>query len=213
MKSLKLIAIFLSVLCFVGSSSGQTDTTQGLDMEGKLALSFQLGGYLQISSFDGSLLSIKKMINNESAWRMGIGLSGSHTEGEEIRYSDYSVQENDDSRLSVYLTLSKQNYFNNNEKFRGYYGIGGRTDYQHAWGTDVEGYSRETIKFGPSGYLGVEWLVNRQISLTCEYGAYLYFSYSQYKIYVVSLSREVVTRNRMIGFSNDGVKVGVSVYF
>ncbi len=206
-----LITIF--VLCFAFTSFGQTDSTERLDLEGKSALSFQVGSYLSLSSFDGSLLSIKKMIDNEHAWRAGIGLNGNHLEGEDYHSSDYSIYQDDYSELGLYLSFSKLSYLNGEHSLRGYYGLGGRIEYKHFWRSSESAYSNESIKFGPVAYFGVEWFVNKQISLSGEYGGYLYFSYSVNKTYVVSQEREIVTRDRKFGFSNDGAKIGLSVYF
>ncbi|TAK67418.1 MAG: hypothetical protein EPO24_00490 [Bacteroidetes bacterium] len=210
-----MFIIFVTMTIFSFSLYGQEDTVNTINLDGKYAIMFQVTSSFSLRSFEGQLFSAKKMIDNEQAWRLGVSLSGYHREGDNIG-SDYTVYDASASQISLSLSFSKQNYMNSEDFIRLYTGLGLRVRYDHSWGeSNFTSYSNanESISMGPIIYIGIEWFFTKRMSLSGEYGGYLYYRYNYYSMYSNSLSKDVTSSDQTIGFSQDDVKLGISVYF
>jgi len=208
MKTVKLLV----TLCIISLSSfpllyGQTDSTKTINLKGRKAITFLVSSNFTVSSFEGSLFSFRKMIENDEAWRLGVSLSGYHTNIDNIS-SNNNSSNNYSSILTLKISGSRQLYINPDDVIRGYYGYGLRIGYQHSW--DIRTRD-DQITAGPIGYIGVEWFVTHRISFCGEYCAQIYYTYDYYRpAYMPYYS---TSRTNTIGLTQDNVKLGVSVYF
>ena len=196
-----VVGVLLTSVFTFHPTCAQSDSTS-INLEGKIGLTFMVNSYFNLDAYEGDLISIKKMVDNEHAWRLGVSFSGSRNSNE---VSDYS-----NSQYNTMATVSKMWYLLSDENIKPYYGIGLRVYYSHGWNNvPTNSTTSFSLSTGPLAYFGVEWLVSKRISFSAEYGAKIYYTNS-YTRYDYNNSE---SSSHNFGFSEDDVRAGLTVYF
>ena len=181
---------------------------------GSWSLDFQISYDFQLTSFEGSALSIKRHHSSRTAFRLGVGFGLEYTEEDLVQQSTgadttFTSQESDedfDGRLDV--TLEYLNYPNAGSKVSAYWGAGPlvRLIYDN---------KEHALGLGAVAVMGVEWFPARAVSLHAEYGLIAAYMWSQTgwgstpEVRVVDGTRTT----EMWAFGARPVLFGLSVYF
>lgn len=179
------------------------------------ALLFEVGSNFTLRSFEGQLVSFKRMISESKSWRLGISLSGGHTEGEDLVLEDtLFVKKNDDrSVASLTVVVSFQHYRSPAKPLRFYYGYGLTAGFDHQWNKPGRSFDGDRLQFGVVGQLGVEWFFHENFSLSGEYGAVLSYRY-YWRDYLQTDEVTIITvENHSVDFRPSYVRLGLSAFF
>ena len=189
---------------------------QGPDIEDRWALQFRVvnGLDLNLTPFQGALISAKKQFSNQRAFRIGIDLNASvrRSTTERDVGADRDRNQNDQS---VGVTAQWIRYPVHDGRLRAYWGLGPTVRFSRsARSTDIDDETDEmnkndalTLRGGVIGALGAEWFVRSRISLSAEYRARLTYLYGRNE-----QGDEVGTQHQ-VSLGSRGVLVGVSLYF
>ena len=205
MKSLVcIVSMWILLLASNPFVYTQTDSISSLNLKGKTAISFLVSQSFALSSFDGSLISLKRMTDNDEAWRLGVSLSGYHkiisNPENSLSYSGFL------STVNIQISGSRQLYINDDDLVRGYYGYGLLIGYQHRW----DDYERDNgVTVGPIGFIGAEWFLTNRVSISGEYSTQIYETYDWNK----DIYGNLLGQTHTFGITQNGVKLGVSIFF
>ncbi len=214
-KSISLIAILILFSAF--TSSQAQDTTS---LAGKYALQFQVSQNFTLSNFLGSVISGKYHFTNESAVRVGLGLSASMNNQTSGQESQSGVLESNAQSIDLTTQYMITPVISENVRF--YFGAGPKLGLNYSKYDNVtnpSNHSQTSEKASTKGYsvgvlcsAGVEWFFMNRMSLCAEYGLTYVYSYSKInRNYNKSVSTEQKTYN--YSFNGNDVRFGLSVYF
>lgn len=240
-----MVFVCLAALLLAGSSSllaqDTKDSTSAQKSKfGKWALQFAVDDE-QIYSYLGSVISIKKMTSETSAWRFGLSISLDPTvkteESEHRSYPAtadsviYMVDSESNSRYSISARWQTMRHFGSVGKCFGYWAVGPMAGYAHRGS-----FSRNVITGGNASSvtddydefsigavltLGVEWHPVKNFGLLGEYGiqpAYMWFESENVRkdnSPSQAVERTLTRKMSTSGFDVDAttVRLGLSVYF
>ena len=242
---LKIIPItLLAFSSFAIASNPASSSSERHSLtEGSRALQFQIGSNFQLSHFQGNVISYKRHRTDHSAWRVGVSLGGSLSwsdiENEDIRLSDGNtvVQEAEQTGRNLEITIRPQlqRYLPAGRVIRPYFSYGALAGYSYEF-SESKAYSgqqesavlrneRENtqhgVSMGVTANYGVEWFATSSISFLAEYGADLFYRYSN--VESVQDTYNVVGEQEMerkssgtmheLLLSPRSVRFGISAYF
>lgn len=191
---------------------------------GAWALQFGIGPDFQLSSFDGSVLSIKHHTSAGSAWRLGV--SGRFSSVDRDESYDWAGPDTTTFRnegidgVSLSVGATHLWYPHPGRRVSAYYGVGpfvslSRTD----WTTEEGGQTRTEEESGWAAgadlVFGGEWFPARSIGIHAEYGADLSYSKTTQESVPPPSSAAPTRRFESSGwgFRGGGVRFGASWYF
>lgn len=180
----RVISVAAIVLFLSSSSYSQEEQTKNSLIKGKWALQFQIDGLINVRGFQGGLLSVKKHITDESAIRIGFGISTTiSSQNSSTKYFrndstyDSPGYEYHEYRLNlvsqyVYYTspMSKVNFF-----------LGAGPQFNYSWSRHGSGTisKSNSVGAGVSGVVGVEWFASKEISFLAEYSSSGTYTWSE----------------------------------
>lgn len=201
---MKHIIPYLSIFYLISNATlyGQ-DTSKVSSLKDKFALQFQVSG-LYLYSFQGSNLSCKYHIGNASAWRLGVGLSGST----DLRNEINNVVTTNDEHLSININVQYLQYVKSVNDISLYLGTG--PYYSRNFSKSARWQYRDNNwSLGLTGIIGMEWYFNNSMSLSGEYGISANYNVSKY---INSDGTETTDSQSVNVGSGNQVKIGLSVY-
>ena len=228
------VAMTLSLAANCQAEEAPADTLTSLQ-PGMWALSFRITNDFGLMSLDGTSISMRRVLSEHSAVRVGVSLSAGASDSDELRANDdrTETQERDDSNdhLDISLSATYVRYSPSQGRARFYVGAGpivsvGGTERSNSYVVTVPDSVRSTSdtmndddwSVGAEWVTGVEWFATREISLHSEYCQR--FSYTKYSTSSTSLSTTPITpytssdrESTGWSFSPAAVRFGISVYF
>jgi hypothetical protein len=218
----RVLTIALIVCPIIPAASHAQEESDGPDLDGKWALQFQITEDFTLSSFQGSIVSLKYHSSDQSAWRAGLSLDLSST-SEQLTNSDggipVSTLDVDSSTQSARLDLQYLRHARGKRPLRFVFGGGpfagfaNRTVERSRDGVAGPRQEYDEWSAGISALVGAEWFVGAGFSLHAEYG----FEFSHERRDGSAESSELDLRQDIdfesTGFSSRGVLLGVSAYF
>src|SRR5688572_10615768 len=207
----------VSMLGLAGAARAQDDTRPNSLVPGAWALQFQVGENFNLTSFEGSSISIKKQLSAESALRFGLSPFVRTADFEdESGAGDSLTAEQDMDSFSLGLSLHMLRYVRPCSTVNLFWGVGPEVSYRHESRRSEDGIvideDFEVWQAGLVGLVGVEWFATRSLGLHGEYGTSLFYSSVESERRVDDV--EVVEQSQSAwSFGGSGVKVGASLYF
>ncbi len=241
LKIIPLILLSFSSFTIASNPASSSSDRHSLT-EGSRALQFQIGSNFQLSQFQGNVISYKRHRTDHSAWRIGVSLEGSLSrsdmENEDIRLSDGStdVQEAEQTGRNLEITIRPQlqRYLPTGRTIRPYFSYGALAGYSYEY-SESKDYlvqqesavlrnereiTQHGVRVGVTANYGVEWFATSSISFLAEYGADLYYRYSNLEsvqTYNVGGEQELERRRsgnmHALFLSPRSVRFGISAYF
>jgi len=229
--TLLLICAFATI-----TASAQTADKQRANslVDGAWALQFEIDEDLDLKSFEGTTISLKKHTGDGSAWRLALNLSFRFDDDEHSSTTDGepsgTTRDTEGNRQSIGILVNRIKYPNPNAEVNFFYGFGPKLAYSHSeyttisiWTTDTRSSesctSTNSFSVGVVGVIGVEWFATKSISLLGEYGSALMVSKSKttnettwYEDYPTRRSGNE-DKDSGISFGALAVRLGLSVYF
>ena len=215
------ILLFHAPFEIVAQMSDREDPAEFLLDENDWALQFEIDNNFTLTSFQGTLISVKYHMNAQNALRLGINLElakGSQKHNE----LDSGVEDDSKVEASLYAintTLQYVRYPKPKRRILYFYGAGPFLEYRaDSYSFEEENsYDDEeqrTWGLGISAVVGVEWFVTHAISLLGEYGVRAGCNFTKETYEEVGWTKEVdeITTREFI-FEPLSVKFGLSVYF
>jgi len=198
-----------------------------VSVRGKYALQFQIASDFQLASFNGATISGKYTLPDENAVRVGFdinGLNNIYNENTNNAPQSNSAGTKDTRKsYSFNITLLAQYLFYNKvvNDVAFYYGGGplAGLSYSKINETPLNYYNSNSSEditnkwtVGISLVCGVDWFLNKTISLSAEYGLSVSYYKAVENIIVASTS---TSQNANYGyqFGANSVKLGLSIYF
>jgi hypothetical protein len=218
-----------------GYSQVNSDTSK-VNVFQDFSLQFQVR-LLELTSFQGGLISFKYHFNNHVAFRSGVGLSYDNSDSEEERevfFEDSTIFNAKSKNENVTISIPAQllYYINPDNDVKVFLGLGPyitymvsnakNTDYRYSnnyYGSVLIELATKYYSIGLSSAYGVEWFFTDNMSLTGEYG----FTFSYYyretrldrlRIYPESDNYIENSFRKSEGwrFNSTGVLFGLSIY-
>jgi len=239
MNKLQYFGSLILVTFFGIQSLFSQDSTKNSLKKGSWSLQFQISNNFTLDEFQGSTISAKRHFSSNSALRFGIGLTSVSTDDEYTSSEIYNYSSFGEGKREYTYNIIEFNFYylyypNPEKKLNFYFGGGpsiGYSDYDDVQNsTEVNQdtifiettYNNEinSYSIGIHGLLGVEWFVNRSISIHAEYLSS--FTYEQEERELTSLrtstnhednKRTLKTDKSGFELRANGVKFGLSVYF
>jgi len=230
---MKLKLSFLLFLLFAGLSFSQTensDQSQSSETENLWALQFQVLENFKISTFEGSTISLKKVLSDCSSLRFGVSIytDFSDVDEENTTTTAKNLQKNDQLSLNINSLYLWNTPIKND--ISAYCGIGPtlsiglyKTTSKNEGSNDVtyttieEITTQNTFGIGVSGVVGVEWFVKDNISILGEYETIAIYNYTKTKTEVTNNNSDsnynLERKGNTFRFISVGAKLGVSIYF
>lgn len=176
-QSLIATGLSLMMLMMTGGSSAQDSPAVNSLADGKTAMLFEVNGDFDLSSFEGTTLSIKRHYTNNRAYRIGLSVrAGSQSDQSEINGLTQTSYDEDNAGITVGLT--KLYHHSVARPVTLFYGVGPRLSYDRSRGeahqyviSQRSEIARDEWGAGIGVLLGVEWFVRPSISLMAEYGS------------------------------------------
>ena len=193
-----LIGIIFHPLAMLAESA---DSTHTLLTDGARALEFGLRGLINFERFEGSTISLKKYNKRGKVYRIGLSFSArkNDLEGNQnyrsefmdidstFEYNKETIDDYWSSSISIYTQYL--HYFNPQDKFQSYLGVGPIIgyyqyyDHDKSWrdedlytGNNEVVYKQKNYHAGLMASAGVEWFCRRNISLIVEYNSKFIFT-------------------------------------
>ncbi len=232
----KIIISALTSLIFLAAAklNSQTKSTEPVKnslQKGSWSVQFELGTYINTTTFEAFLISVKHHFTQKSSFRLGIGYNNSNSSGED-NYNSIAYP-SDNKNLTLNVISNFLFYPNPDSPINLYFGIGPIYKYNQQNGTDnnvffqSNGTYANVIKndskswaAGLNGVFGAEWFVIKSISIVGEYNANIMWGKTNSN--KVSVNSNPVTPPITTNYSNESttsqtnlniVRLGVSVYF
>jgi hypothetical protein len=181
----------LAVLALFSSAAAQDSTTSNSLKEGMWALQFQVGDNFTLTSFQGSIGSIKRHLSNNSAIRVGVSTEFNTQDNElatrrltvdtlqqsqAINYNtqvinfraQYLFYPSPQSEVNLFIGTGPTFYFGHSKNESGSNSTSSSSVTSRL--TKIEEYF---WSIGVSAVLGVEWFATRSISFHAEYSTFL----------------------------------------
>jgi hypothetical protein len=224
-RSLLKVSFSLFIFSFLITNTIFSQTTSHLDsLEGKFALQFQITENFSLSNFQGTVFSGKYNFSNRDAIRVGISVSfsDSKSDGTNTRPDTNLVNtsSNDANRFNIVLNAQYLYSLTSINDIGFFIGLGPFLKYENNRYEQISTYEQnsdvriETSKYygvGLDVISGVEWMFNKSMSLSAEYGLRCIYLSGE-----VVDDREVYRHERNESnfyITGDNVKFGISVYF
>ena len=233
MKVYRILTLFLIVTQFAGFNTQVLQAKENSLKKGKWALQFEIDSNFELRSFQGSTLSIKKHTADNRAYRLGLSFQFEISDGDLARppYGPgNSPGDKDLIQQSYRLDLQKIYYADNSDAINLFFGLGPTVQYYYLNDkrdirNDDDSYvnyehnKNSAFYAGALGIIGVEWFVNKDISLLAEYGTSIRFE----TITRENLRQLIQTNTQYNQYNSENtqgisveptnVKFGLSVYF
>lgn len=235
------LVIIGSIFNFAFSADIDSLKTHRLEKESR-AIQFRINDNFNLSSFQGSVISYKKHITEQNAYRIGISLSKNFQSEEGNKYYDLWSKDTlyNDTESSInnihkkwgfaimaqWLKYSESNY-----GIFTFFGVGPKATYTYfysenetrsldsSW-TDLNYHVIESniINIGMTCTLGVEWFFRNNMSLHSEYLTTYTLGKRKYSIEDINEDylRKRVTKEKTetpINSLSSSVEFGLSIYF
>ncbi len=219
----KFIVVCYSMLILSSAAFGQSDSV--VFAKGLKSLQFSVADFIQLSSFQGSLISYRVFRSDKSATRIGITANGNHVNNNHKYTSipvDTSKYERHDkfSEAHVSLYVLRQNYFKKSGILNMYYTLGMVTGFDHSYYNDRRQnyfYSRNMASIGPVASVGFEWMFYKNFTLSAEYMSEGRFSYGKEREQHGNYGQDTNYRRDATidsySFFSKGVLFGLSAFF
>ncbi|MBI5020178.1 MAG: hypothetical protein HZB59_01955 [Ignavibacteriales bacterium] len=218
----RLTSVITAIIILSSQIFAQEDTTARKHSlyKGMWALQFQIDGLInniRLSDFQGTGISIKKHLTNESAIRLGLSIGTSISTSDEDNYlSDTTLPTKtaDDHWYSLNIRTQYLHYLTEYSDVKVYLGVGPQINYQWSkreYSSNVSWTKYYSVAFGMSGAVGAEIFITRWISGHVETGASIEYKWEENKSTVYGGIRE--TKRKYFIFSPSSVKLGISLYF
>ncbi len=201
---MKNVLMGIIIFCLINQNGFSQDSSKNSLKQSMFALQFQIGNNFTLESFQGSTLSFKYQILDESAIRVGFSISS---------YVETSREENfieKPREKSIELTINAQfiQYLKTFEDISLYTG-GGPKFYDRYY--TLGDFGHEKIwSLGLDGILGAEWFFKKNMSLSAEYGISIVYWVSE-MVDPSSTSKHSKRKNININ-DNNMLKFGISIY-
>lgn len=215
-------------------------------IEGSWALQFQIGSNFNLSAFQGLAISAKRHYTANNALRLGVSINSLTMNKDESALSKSTSDTSsgklsgDDISFSINIVGMYLRYITFHKNINVFYGFGpligygyyfSEASYENEYLVNGSIYksksknSSNSISFGTTGILGVEWFFSPEMSLHAEYGieAFYHFYKSKRETKVeLALSGSFQTAESTSESTSDvgafqlkstGVKFGISIYF
>ena len=227
--ALVLFAFLAAIVAIPSAASARENSLK----KGKWALQFKVNNLINLSSFQGSTLSIKKHTSDRAAWRLGFTLHFNvrNESTEVLIYSTNAPGHNDLTDITFRISAQKILYVNPQSDINFFWGFGPLYSYRYflsdsdnntSDGQFQQRFWREdhTWLLGLTGIIGVEWFATKRISFLAEYETSA--SYSERSQRVIrrrvtsgNVNYNLDTTNKLneVKLSSSQVKFGLSVYF
>lgn len=240
-RTLLCLLIVSLTIILLPELSAQTDDEKTEPIENSLAadkwaLMFQIDQYFTLTSFEGTMLSVKRHFSSSSALRFGFSATfgsgdASGNEQEIIADTGLSDEASSSSSTTSGFTVNLQYllYPNPGDDINLFLGAGPLIQLSHNSSESNQvltnsgrhsTYDRDTWYLGVSGAVGVEWFATRSLSFHGEYGAAVqYITSTRTQVDIQSGGSTGDSRTEFTGdshewrYSSQAVKFGVSAYF
>jgi opacity protein-like surface antigen len=232
----------LFIILWVGNltaSEVERDSSRNALRPGAWALQFAIQQNFTLGSFAGSTLSLKKHFKQDQAFRLGISLNANDREAsfeETVVFGNPREhdEKHDDQHINFQITVMYLRYYRSHNRVTIFLGAGPLAAYGRSKGNNVLDVStdpmetsirREETKsvnwsLGIVLAFGVEYFINKTLSLTAEYGSSLLYNdvQSDRIRYEDDIGGERYRMDTSIAykeyhFAAQPVKFGISVYF
>jgi opacity protein-like surface antigen len=211
-----LIAAVLVVVTAPGSGTAQE--TQSPLVGGAWALQFRVSENFTLSTFEGSVVSLKRHYSPSTALRLGVSLalrSSDETSGfsnpDTVNSRDLS-----DDTYQLGFALHYLHYTNPGSRVTPFLGAGPAVSFNHSKRSttvsDVE--ATQSYKYwsaGLSGVLGVEWFPSSSVGIHAEYG--LSAKYTKQTNDAEYMGQKEDRDGHSWSLTGSSVLFGLSVYF
>lgn len=207
-------SLLLFILSFISTTTAQTSYLDSLD--GKFALQFQISHNFSIENFQGATFSGKYHVGKRDALRFGISYVASIYNDEEQK--DYfnpdttTFNQSEFDGFALDFKFQYIRYIVSNDDVSFYCGGGPSVQFENRESTNegrLEG--RDLWGLGINILAGVEWMFNKNMSLSAEYGVrFRYYSYEDISTYS---DYKLTHRTESFNISADEINFGISVYF
>ena len=228
-----LACLFIAAATYAENSETAGGQQKNSLVKGAWALQFEIVGdvfNLDLDSFQGSTLSLKKHTSDRSAWRIGLGLGLALSDQDATRESDGDSDPATDYNAdneSVNVIIQKVSYPSPTAGVNFFYGLGPVAGFSHRESTTkrespVREYTNERFSWsvGASGVIGVEWFPTKLISVLAEYGSVLQYEWLKDTDKRLDVQTEegtirTVTENKgkSLSIRSSSVRLGLSFYF
>ncbi|MEW6702103.1 MAG: hypothetical protein AB1298_05235 [Bacteroidota bacterium] len=235
MKPKLFLFVFVSVFTLTTYSQTKSEVQKDSVSNSDLwAIQFQLSQDFQLTTFEGSTLSLKRILSSGDALRFGISIDGnySNTDNEDknlLAPPSVSNTKNDQTTIGFSVSALYLWYSKIKNHVSVYYGVGPTLSFGYnktknttsnfgaTYQTSSENINSNTsYGFGASAKLGIEWFLLKNISVIGEYGTDMRLTFSKTKIErnanASKLAETTSDTNRFL-FTSSGVRVGFSIYF
>jgi hypothetical protein len=231
----------LVLLGFTINSSGeiQMDSTSSKVKIPKNAFQFQIAENFQLRSFQGSVISMKRLLSEEKALRFGLSIN-TNINNDDSKYfaspdSQLSSRKSDNSSYGMSVTAQ---YLYSPYRVSGiifFVGAGPLLSYSYTKSddknvqyqtfiadtiTDRQSTTAKNYGVGVVGVFGVEWFLKEKLSLTAEYGLSIQNRWSDIDRKISqeraqSINEEMKRTDNGNNFAIQpiAVKFGLSIYF
>lgn len=203
MKKLSLIIVLTALLS--NFLYAQKDSVfQTAIKPGAYSLEFGIGSDFTLTSFTGSTVSLKKVIDESTIYRAGLTIYGNYfnqsNDSKNLNQDTLTGsgwQSNKNKNLYINLNLDYLKYIPSTNYLKPYYGIGGYLGYGYNespqdysdrsvnssyYSTNSQLSKQNILSTGVRGVLGCECFVTKSISIHSEYIIGAGFEYSKQKI-------------------------------
>lgn len=231
--------ITLLLICAFAAltASAQTADKQRANslVDGAWALQFEIDEDLDLKTFEGTTISLKKHTNDDAAWRLALNLGFRFDDDEHSSTTDGEPsginRDTEGNQQSIGILVNRIRYPNPNAEVNFFYGFGPKLAYSHTkytttsiWTSSTQSSESRTstnsFSVGIVGLIGAEWFATKSISLLGEYGSALMVSKSKTTNKTTTWYEDGTTRrtgnedkDSGISFDALAVKLGLSVYF
>ena len=219
-----IIISVLTLFVFISTISAQEEEKTKLPV-GHYSLMFQFGSNLNFTSFEGSAISLKRIVSKNAAIRIGFSPAYANTDSDEINSTDQTKTKDNTITANQYGMSLNALYLFYNEGYKDvffYFGSGpelsyftGKTEqiYNIPDGLNNSKNEEERWGIGLLGVVGTEWFVTENISISGEYSIKLNYSHSSQSTTNPPSTFKREISNSSLNLTGNGVKIGLSMYF
>jgi hypothetical protein len=230
---MKLKLSFLLFLLYAGllfSQIENSEQSKSAETKNTWALQFQVLENFKINTFEGSTISLKKVLSDCSSLRFGVSINTTLSDVDEENKT--TIAKNSQKYDQVSLNVSSFYLWNTPIKndVSAYCGIGPTLSFGHYKttlkneGSNDETYTtteniitENTFGIGVSGVIGVEWFVKDNLSILGEYETIAIYNFTKTKTEAnqnnSSSDNTIEKKGNVFKFSSVGAKLGISIYF
>lgn len=217
----RTLVLVLAAACALAAApnSGLAQETQSHMTAGAWALQFRISDNFTLSTFKGSVVSLKRHTSPNTAIRLGVSLSVL-TRDDTINntYPDTTLNyDRDGDSTNGRLDLQYLHYSNPGSRISLYLGTGPFAQYSKAMDTDaIPNNRRERTQkawgVGVTGVLGAEWSVSSVVGIHAEYGLSAGYSHQTFSDERQSPEYSASQKGHAWSVSGSSVLFGISVY-